>query len=118
MAIQENESLKLHHIKLCFIKENVQNTHNNFNCTLGNLGWDGQSLEEGSLLRSKTSVLGLNVNRAWSQCTSTSWGTDPVFSQAITDINQIIFSEDESYIAPDVREKPKLYKIVNKFSKL
>ena len=82
------------------------NTYNNFNCTLGNLGWDGQSLEERSLLRTKTSVLGLNVYRARSQCTSTSWGTNSVLSQAITNIHQIILGEDEANISPDVWEQP------------
>ena len=54
-------------------------TYDDFNCTLGNLGWDGQSLEERSFLRTQTSVHGLNIHGARSQGTGTSRGTYTVF---------------------------------------
>lgn len=54
-------------------------TYDDFNCTLGNLGWDGQSLEERSFLRTQTSVHGLNIHGARSQGTGTSGGTYTVF---------------------------------------
>ena len=82
-------------------------TYNDFNCTLGNLGWDGQSLEERCLLRTQTSVHGFNVNGARGQSTSTSGGTHTVFGELVTDLNQVQLGEDEANISLDVREKSK-----------
>merc|ERR1712235_110398 len=47
----------------------------NLNCTLGNLGWDGQSLEEGSLLRAHTSVLSWNCDINRSNGTGLGWSS-------------------------------------------
>lgn len=81
-------------------------THNDFNCSLGNLGRDGKCLEERSLLGAQACVLGFNVYWTRSQSTGTSRSTDSVLGEPITDIHQIILGEDKSNIASDVREKP------------
>jgi hypothetical protein len=45
-------------------------TYHDFNASLGDLGWDGQSLEERCLLWTKTRVLGRDGYVQWSKGTS------------------------------------------------
>lgn len=82
------------------------NTYNDFNGTLGNLGRDLQGLEEGSLLRTKTSVHGFNVHRARGQGTGSCRSTDSVLHKPLTDLYQILLGKDEPNISLDVGEKP------------
>merc|ERR1719206_1335511 len=59
------------------------------NCTLGNLGWDLQSLEEGSLLWSHTSVLGWHHDIQRSEGSSLGRGSDLIGQQHVPDLDQI-----------------------------
>ena len=94
-------------IKLLRSQRKSINTHDNFDCSLGNLGRDRQSLEERCLLRTQTSVHGLNEYGAWSQGTGTSWGSHTVLSELVTYFNQVQLGEDEANVSLDVGEKPK-----------
>lgn len=75
---------------------------NDFNCSLSNLGWDVQSLEERSLLRAKTCVLGWHDDIQRSQSSGTSWGTDLVGEEKVADVDKFFLGEDKADVALDV----------------
>jgi hypothetical protein len=76
-------------------------------CYLGNLGGDGKSLEERSLLGTKTGVLGWNDDRARSNGAVASRSAHLVLHKLVPDLNQVSTSEDEANIAADERQQPK-----------
>lgn len=73
--------------------------------TLGNLGRDGESLEERGLLRTQTGVVGGNDDGQGSNSTRTSWGTDFVLQQLVTDINKVSAGEHEANVSLDVGQQ-------------
>merc|ERR1712168_974538 len=77
----------------------------NLNCTLGNLGWDRQSLEEGSLLGAHTSVLSWNCDINRGNSSSLGGSSLLVCQKQISDNGQLFLGEDESNVHLDVREK-------------
>jgi hypothetical protein len=76
-------------------------------CYLRNLGGDGKSLEERSLLRTKTGVLGWNDDRARGNGAVTSRSAHLVLHKLVPDLDQVSASEHEANIATDVRQQPK-----------
>ena len=78
-------------------------TYGNFNGTLGNLGRDGQSLEEGRLLRTQAGVLGRDDDRAGSNRAGPGGGLDLVLEQFVPNFHQVAPCEDKANIALDVR---------------
>lgn len=73
-----------------------------FNRTLGDLGWDSQSLEERGLLGSEGRVLGGNCDVQWSDGSGLGRSGNLVFLDDLTHIVQLSLGEDEAYVAPDV----------------
>merc|ERR1719443_1952923 len=76
-----------------------------FNCTLSNLGWDGESLEEGSLLRTHTCVLGGDGDINGSNGTSLGRSLLLVGQEKISDLGQLHLGEDEPDVHLDVRKQ-------------
>lgn len=77
-------------------------TYHNFNGTPGDLGWDLQSLEEASLLRTKTSVLARDGHRARSNSSSTGRGLLLVGQQLVTHFHQVFVGENKSHIVDNM----------------
>lgn len=73
--------------------------------TLGNLGGDGESLEERGLLRTQTGIVGRDDDGQRGDGTRTSRGTHFVLQQLVTDINKVSAGEHEANIALDVRQQ-------------
>ena len=80
-------------------------TYHDFNRTPGNFGWDAQSLEERSLLRTETSVLWGNDDIVGCNCVGTSWGGHLVGKDQVTDLYKIFVSQDHTNISSDVWKK-------------
>merc|ERR1719328_796347 len=76
-----------------------------FNGSLGNLGWDVKSLEERGLLRTHTSVLGSNHDGNGSNSTGLGRGSNLVVHNDLTDLSEISLGEHEANISTDVRKK-------------
>jgi len=72
-----------------------------FNCTFGNLGRDVQSLEERSLLRTKTGVLGWNLHINWGDSTCSRGCLNLVVDDLLSNFTEIFLGEDESNISAD-----------------
>lgn len=87
----------------------MPNTYHDFNGTPGNLGGDLQSLEETSLLRTKTGVLGRDGDGAWGNGTRTSRSPLLVLKQLVTNFTQIVVGEDEANIVYNVWQQPAGY---------
>lgn len=77
----------------------------NFNGSSGNLSWDGQSLEERSLLRTQTGVLGWDDDIVGSDGASSSRSSNLVGKDGITGFDEISISEYQTNISSDVREE-------------
>ena len=78
------------------------------NGTLGNLGWDAQSLEEGSLLGTHTSVLSGHHYVQGSQSSGLSGRLDLVGQQQVPDLHQVLVREHEANVLLDVGQQPKI----------
>merc|ERR1719504_149782 len=70
--------------------------------TLGNLGWDSQSLEEASLLGSHTSVLGGNHDVDRGKSTSLGGSLHLVGQEKVTHVQKLHLGEDKANILLDV----------------
>lgn len=68
------------------------------NLTLGNLGGDGQSLEEGSLLGSQPGVVSGNDHSQWRNSSRPGRRTDLVLQKFVTDLSKrtIIFTSGKN----------------------
>ena len=84
---------------------NQVNVLNNFNCTLGNLGGDVQSLEERSFLRSQSSVLGRNLYIQRSNSSSPGRSFDLICQNHVSDSHKVFLGENESNISLDMGQK-------------
>merc|ERR1711997_1131463 len=73
-----------------------------FNCTLGNLGGNVQSLEERGLFGTQASILGGNLYVQRGKSTSLSGGLDFVGQEHVSDGDQIFFGEDKTNISFNV----------------
>lgn len=87
-------------------------TYNDFNRSLGDLGGNGESLEERGLLGTKTGVLSRNDDGAWRDGVGTGWRTHLVLQELVAHIDQVSASEDEPYVALDVRKQPTICQIL------
>ena len=78
---------------------------NDFDGSLGNLGRDVQSLEEGGLLGTQPGVLGWHDDVKGSQCSGTGRGSNLVSQEHVPDGDQLLLGENESNVSLDVVEK-------------
>ena len=76
-----------------------------FNGTTGNLGGHTESLEERRLARFHTRVTGWDVDISWRNGTGTSWSSDTVGENLVTDLLQVLVGKDEADVAADVGEE-------------
>merc|ERR1719242_930707 len=76
-----------------------------FNCTLGNLGWDLESLEEGSLLGTHAGVLCRDGDINRSNGTSLGGSLLLVGQKKISNNGELLLGEDESNVHLDVRQQ-------------
>lgn len=73
-----------------------------FDGTTSDLGWDTKSLEERGLSWLHSSVTSWDVDIGWSNGTGTSWSSDLVGENLVTDGLEVTVGEDESDVALDV----------------
>merc|ERR1712000_638947 len=76
-----------------------------FDGTTGNLGGHTESLEERRLARFHTRVTGWDVDINWRNGTGTSWSSDTVGENLVTDLLQVLVGKDEADVAADVGEE-------------
>lgn len=81
------------------------NVVDDFDCSLRDLGRNGQGLEEGGLLGSETGVLGWNGDQHGGNGTGTGRSADLRLGQLLADLGQIALGEDESNVALDVGQQ-------------
>lgn len=84
----------------------VNQTYDDFDGSLADLGGNGESLEEGSLLRTEPSVLSGNDDTTWGNGSITGGRTDLVLQQLVSHLHQVTTGEHEPHISLDVRQDP------------
>jgi hypothetical protein len=72
-----------------------------FDGTTGDLGRDGQGLEERGLSGFHTGVSGWDEHIDWGESTGTSWSSDLVREDDLTDLLEITSGENETNVSPD-----------------
>merc|ERR1719245_1552651 len=82
------------------------NVLDDLNCSLGNLGWDLQSLEERSLLRTHSSVLSWDGHIHGSNGSGLGGGRLLVGQKEIPDGDEFLLGEDKPDVHLDVRQQP------------
>ena len=81
-------------------------TYQDFNGSPGDLGGDGQSLEEGGLLGAETGVLGRDAHVNWGPSSSLGGGGHFVLVDLVPDLGQVGLGEDKAHISLQVGEHP------------
>ena len=113
MLIGWADKLRSHGIQSQFIiyyngckQQKSKLTHQDFNGSPGNLGWDSQGLEERCLLRSETrvSLWDKHINRG--KGSSLGRGSHLVGQDGITNRDQIILGKHKPNVSLDVWKEP------------